>query len=329
MNTSEAIHAAAQGSAVCAGLPEPESAREAGDPVASYVTAFQRGRGCPIFILGGMDGSTEGYADLAALIASRRPGQDHPIYGLGMSSRPGAIPRVTVESLAALHVAEIEKIVPRGGKVLLTGHSFGGTVAFEIARQLRRRGTLEPLPVVIDMSAINAPGRPPRTRVRQALDLLRNLPPWLLYELANFNLRGFLTRLQGHASRSVRVLLRRPDASELDTRIFLGRAQVPAELASLLKSMFTVMRSYQSKPYPGRVVLLRARVPILSRGRDPYMGWTTVAAGGVDRRLIPGKHGDCVSGRYAPELAETIAHYAAEFAQGAAGGAASRTRSSE
>lgn len=63
-----------------------------------------------------------------------------PFYALQLPGyAPGTEPLATVEALAALHHAHIRQACPRG-PVRLAGHSFGGVIAFEVARRMEAAG---------------------------------------------------------------------------------------------------------------------------------------------------------------------------------------------
>ena len=65
---------------------------------------------------------------------------DIPVHGIQARGLDGASePHDSVEQMAADYVDEIRRLQP-GGPYLLAGHSFGGVIAFEMARQLQRQG---------------------------------------------------------------------------------------------------------------------------------------------------------------------------------------------
>jgi amino acid adenylation domain-containing protein len=273
-----------------------------GDASAESVFVFKPGgRGFPIFFVAGLGGSSAGYQHLAEQIDS-----SHPVFGLNIRTGFAAIPGVSVESIAANHVAEIERIVPRGQKVVLVGYSFGGTIAFEIAVQLRKRGLLDPLPIVIDMTAVNVPGHQPRTLPQRLLDALRNLPAWTTREIAHFRPRAFFLRIRGHVSSIAGELRLRPASDELDPRIYFGESNLPKTYQAFLTSMYRALLAYVPKEFDGRMVVLRAKVPTLFRSRNLAMGWQSVAARGVEVYSIPGRHDDCLSKQHSPELASVL-----------------------
>jgi thioesterase domain-containing protein/acyl carrier protein len=277
------------------------------DPGGEAVVVFNaRGAGCPLFFAPGLNGSAFGYQHLAAHLESL-----HPAYGLNIRSW-FTTSDVSVESMAANYVVEIERVIPAGGKVIVAGHSFGGTIAFEVASQLRKRGIVDPLPVIIDMPAVNAPGMQAPTIPRQLLDVLRNLPAWSAQEAAHFDPRAFLLRGYGQLRRLWRTLGGRP-TRELDPLIYFGEMNLPEAYQTFLTAMYRAMHSYVPGRYEGKIILLRAKVPTLFRSRHLTMGWETVAAGGLEVNSIPGRHDDCVLEFHGRDLAAVLVHCAAAF----------------
>jgi acyl-coenzyme A synthetase/AMP-(fatty) acid ligase/thioesterase domain-containing protein/acyl carrier protein len=279
------------------------------DASRDVVIVFKSGAECPFFFAPGLNGSTFGYRHLADHLNS-----GHGAYGLNIRSWFTASAETSVESMAANYVAEIERVVPRHGKVIVVGHSFGGTIAFEIASQLRKRGIVDPLPIIVDMPAVNAPGRPAHTLRQQLLDALRNLPAWTVKELLHFHPRAFFLRGYGTLRRILRALGGRPRAEELDPLVYFGEANLPKAYQAFLTAMYQAMLSYVPSQYEGKVVLLRAKVPTLFRSRHVTMGWETVAAGGVEVHSIPGRHDDCISELHGRDLAAILVHCAGAFA---------------
>ncbi|WP_284681988.1 polyketide synthase [Adonisia turfae] len=67
-------------------------------------------------------------------------GADQPVYGLrSLGLDEDLTPYTTIETIAAHHLQAIQQVQPQG-PYKLGGHSFGGKVAFEIARQLHQQG---------------------------------------------------------------------------------------------------------------------------------------------------------------------------------------------
>ena len=272
------------------------------DALPGSLIVFHEGAvGCPFFFVPGIDGSASGYVHIAGGLAPH-----HPSYGFSTRLDPAANSSISVESIAAECGAEVSRVVP-SGRVVLVGYSFGGTVAFEIARQLRRSGTHDPLPIVIDMPIVNAPGVLPPPLWRQALDVACNLPAWVAHEAAHYEPRKFLVRAQGRLARIGKSLRGQGAAHEFDPRIFFGTASVPAAYRAFLARRYEALLTYRPGPYEGKVILLRAKAPTLFRSRDFRMGWQAVAADGVEVHVIPGRHGDCLSTAHSSGLARLLA----------------------
>jgi len=102
----------------------------------------------PLFCLPGAGGNVLYLHSLATHL-----GQDQPCYGLQPPGLDGKnITPDTIEVLAADHIKELQKVQPHG-PYYIAGHSFGGKVAFELARQLEQRGETVGLLVILDTAA--------------------------------------------------------------------------------------------------------------------------------------------------------------------------------
>jgi non-ribosomal peptide synthetase component F/thioesterase domain-containing protein len=112
----------------------------------SAVVEIQKGNGRPkFFCVHGAGGNVLIYRDLA-----RRLGPDQPCYGLQCQGLDGKSPPLkTIEEMAALYVREIQKLQPHG-PYLLGGYCMGGTVALEMAQQLKAEGEEVSLLALLD-----------------------------------------------------------------------------------------------------------------------------------------------------------------------------------
>jgi thioesterase domain-containing protein/acyl carrier protein len=89
----------------------------------------------PFFCIHGAGGNVLIYRDL-----SRDLGSDQPFYGLQSRGLDGGCaPLTRIEDMAALYVREIRR-VQQHGPYFLGGYCLGGTIAFEVARQLQAKG---------------------------------------------------------------------------------------------------------------------------------------------------------------------------------------------
>lgn len=265
--------------------------------VPALVPLQPHGTRPPFYCVHGIGGEILSFADLA-----RHLGPDQPFYGL-QSPRPGARPRpASLEALAAAYLAEVRAVQPHG-PYYLGGVSFGGTVAFEMARQLRAAGETIGLLAVVDQRS--HPGRT-RAPVRPAalFEFLRNVPRWVRYDLCETGPAAALTRLRLRA----RALLPRrgataPGTAARQAGAAFDLARLPESYQKLLEYHYQILLAYAPQAYPGRVTLLRARAQALTRLQASDLGWGTLAGGGVEVVDVPGSHDTILREPYIGALA--------------------------
>jgi len=108
-------------------------------PGQSLVVVQPNGSRPPFFCVHGY----AGYSGLASHL-----GPDQPLYGL-IQGLDGKKFYTRVEDLASHYLKDVRAVCPKG-PYFLGGHSFGGLVAFEMARQLQRQGERVGLLVLMD-----------------------------------------------------------------------------------------------------------------------------------------------------------------------------------
>jgi phthiocerol/phenolphthiocerol synthesis type-I polyketide synthase E len=108
------------------------------------------------FCIHGAGGNVLIYRDL-----SRRLGADQPFYGLQSQGLDGTCaPLTKIEDMAALYAKEIRRLQPHG-PYFIGGYCMGGTIAYEVARQIELEGeqiALLTLFDTMDWSQIKVPG---------------------------------------------------------------------------------------------------------------------------------------------------------------------------
>ncbi|MCB1054975.1 MAG: non-ribosomal peptide synthetase, partial [Acidobacteria bacterium] len=114
------------------GAGEALSGDEAWDPLAAISPAGSRR---PVFCVHPGGGNVLCYVDLAY-----RLGEEQPLYGLEARGREaGETPLESVAEMAEAYLSSIRRVQPHG-PYRLAGWSFGGLVAFEMARRLEAAG---------------------------------------------------------------------------------------------------------------------------------------------------------------------------------------------
>ena len=214
----------------------------------------------------------EGVSIYYALV--NRLADDRPIYAL---VRPVVSDFATVEDMAASYVDAILRACP-SGLCHVGGLSFGGLVAFEVARQLKARGAEVGVLALFDTPGPNAyrPKGPLGRTLGHVGNLLRFGMPYLRLKLG--------TRL----GRQVR------GAEQVSEP-----ADVGLDAAAQRRAFRRYASHYQIEPYDGRIVLFKLAHrdgmgdslfdPALGR-IDPLLGWGAVARGPLDCHAVDGDH---------------------------------------
>ena len=260
---------------------------DAPEPWSALVPLQPRGNKPPLFLVHGIGGEV---ISLTPLVRRLSPGQ--PVYGLQNPFADGVCRRFpSIEAMAGHYVGEVLAVRPEGA-LRLAGYSFGGAVAFEMARQLTALGHRVGVVAVIDEPA---PGpHPAGCGLRAAARFVGNLGPWVREELATQTAGQFVTR----AARKLRAAHRwvlgslrsrpeepaRPDLSSwLDPRL-------PEEFLRFCEHNYSILQAYSPVASGGVVTVLRARVQPLFGRHEPDLGWGRLAAGRVTTLLVPGNH---------------------------------------
>lgn len=211
-----------------AGILEPKSAevRVAKGPFRGSST------GAPWFHVPGVFGFEFLTPELAATIGAHRPYFDGLQYpGLDGRSQP----LTSTEAIAEALESQIHEIHPEG-PLWLSGYSYGGAVAYELARRFKAKGRTVECVVLFDTCT---PGTLRRNSFPAFLRLVAGQGPGAAGRLV---LRKLTEFVQGAVHRARR-------------RMWTAEERV--EMASL-EAHFR----FQPAPYDGRVVLLQATIPV-------------------------------------------------------------------
>jgi len=253
----------------------------------------------PFFCVPGVGGNILGFYDLA-----RELGPDQPVYGLQAQGLDGKRePLTRIEDMAAHYIKEIKAVLPEG-PILLGGACFGGSVAFEMGRQLELKGHSVALLALFD-----APARGGGVS-----------SPWL--SVARRRLKSYRVRFAYHGknllfgserSKYIRAksrTLRRRIRSRIWQMIYnayRGRSKpLPRVLQDVREAGYLANKEYFPQPYGGKVTLFRAKVRSIVDSRRLDMGWGRLAVGGVEIREVPGDHVDMLMPPQVGLLAEQL-----------------------
>ncbi|MFC2023657.1 AMP-binding protein [Chloroflexota bacterium] len=267
----------------------------------SVVPLRQGGAHPPLFFVHGIGG---GVLDYIPTIRHLKPGR--PVYGLATDHLDFAKAQsASFEGLAATYANEIVTFRP-SGPYLLAGYSYGGIVAFEIARQLVTQGHRVAMLGIIDCPAPGAYYSSFPLRPAVVAPFLNNLPRWLRAFL-RLGPKRMLDTMKGKG-RAVqeRIRARLDHGAPTSTWIAqLDLSQADEAKIAFMHQQSRLLADYVPGEYPGPVTLFRARTQPLFCSFSPHMGWEPLVRDGLEIKDIPGTHHDLLSS-HAHGLAERL-----------------------
>jgi thioesterase domain-containing protein len=246
------------------------------------------------------------HGDYSDIVLRRHLPADQPVYGLLHQARDGTAARYqTVETIAAHYLEEIQTVQERG-PYLLGGFSFGGTVAFEMAQQLTRRGEKVALLFLIDS---RFPGDetadssdPAGIRVAMRAKIRRHVD-----EISTLSLTDTLAYVRVRAAAHLRRIAHgftRPTKSVVCRwHVWTGRP-IPLSLRSfyMLQIYGNARRKYVTQPYDGDMVYIQCAAD--SGGHAAR--WRSVIGGAMQVCDVPGEHLAIVREPFATLWVETL-----------------------
>jgi amino acid adenylation domain-containing protein len=272
-------------------------------PACSILVPIQaQGARRPFFCVHGFGGGVIGYASLARLL-----GPEQPFYGLQARGADGIDePQTSIEDMAVSYLEAVRSVQPHG-PYFLGGYCYGGVVAYEMARQLEQQGE-EVAHLALFEASVPAG---PREQWSPATvwAFLCNLPYWLRdFWRQGENDTPLLPHLRAKGRAAWQAIVRRRRAwqPELGVDRVLGDAAAPARLQELMRIHSQASHAYQPQGYPGRVTLYRVRALRFLGAAAPTAGWSRLAGGGVEIKMIAGAHYNLLDTPYVESLAAQL-----------------------
>jgi acetoacetyl-CoA synthetase len=263
-----------------------------GAPLAPIVPLKSTGRGRPLFIVHGLPGDI-----LELRVLALRMAGDRPLLGLrARGLDPRAAPHLTVEEMARDYVQIVRERQPQG-PYAVAGYSFGGLVAYEMARALRRLGERVEFVGLLDTQVHDAClPLPERLRFRMLRWVHRGArripPPWSLSAPPRRLQRLIEARLEATCSAPS------PQPSR-------GEQMTPL-MMHLEVLAWEAFRAYRPGPYDGPVTFFQAseRPPDYC---SPIPVWLQATQGRLSISRVPGDHFSMMRDPHARTLAGCIA----------------------
>jgi amino acid adenylation domain-containing protein len=247
-------------------------------PWQSLVAIQPKGSKPPFFCVHAAGGNVLSYYKVAYYL-----GEEQPFYGLQARSLDGEqTPHTRIEEMAADYIKEIQTLQPFG-PYFLGGYSFGGLVAYEMARQLHAQGQKVGMLGLFDIPT----------------------PEWLKPAPFHVRVSRHLSELLGLELKDKLTYVQK----KLNHRFYSHKTPLPP----LKESHHDAYRNYVTQVYPGRAILFRASEQpekwldwLQSMRIDPQLGWGKLVAGGLEIQEVPGKHTSIFTEPYVRFLAEKL-----------------------
>jgi thioesterase domain-containing protein len=220
------------------------------------------GKRTPIFAVAGHNGDVFCYRALAQHL-----GDDQPLYGLEPPGRDGqSEPLTCIEDLAAYFASQMRGFLP-GGPYIIAGFCTGGTIAFELGRQLLKEGA------TINLLALF--GAPYPTAYRLASQLRQQFRDQVaravrhirvLTSLSSGERRLYIAERLRNRARGAQLAAERPAAPD---SVLVVRAKVEG-------ATIAAARRYTPGHFAGRVNLFLPSREWARRGYES-LRWRSVA----------------------------------------------------
>lgn len=230
----------------------------------------------PLYLIHEIAGEIDCYVPLA-----RALGSDQPVYGFQLTGHELEHPR-GVDAIARAYLRELRDFHP-AGPYILGGYSFGGIIAFEMAKRLTEEGERSPLVVMFDTGV---PASTQRVGVGEKVRVfLQNTKIGGLDYLSSrikikrdYWRRNVENRLLSFAGSAFQTLGHRRTP-------LVRRAQ--AEIANR-----RAIARYRPSHYLGAVLLFACanKYETLSNREDPLLGWGALAESGFEMLTVSTDH---------------------------------------
>jgi acetoacetyl-CoA synthetase len=281
-----------------------EAIRSGSEGKFSHLVRLKHGEGRPLFIVHGLFGEVLELKSLADRLATERA-----VYGIqAQGLDPWLEPHANLAEMAGAYVAAIREAQP-SGPYALAGYSFGGIVAYEMARRLRAGGKQVELLALLD-TVLWERFLPPADKLAYLFELAslafrrarvmptKDVAPYLARKVRQF----------GH-----RVLLRlgvRDDFVPIDN--------LEGPMAERRRRMRRIgadaFRDFRPARYDGRLSLFHIRGPRFD-GCDPIPIWRR-AVRNIELFPIEGEHGHIMENPHVSTLATQLSRCLAALERG-------------
>ena len=253
------------------------SGNKEGETWDTIVPIKTTGEKPPLFLVHG-----SGLNVLMFKVISEHFDESQPLYGIqaiGLT-KPVEIPS-TVEGIAAYHIQEILRVSPEG-PYAVAGYSYGGFVAYEIAKQLMQAGKQVKFIGMIDTNA--AGNDQPKTKMaRLSKKILRQC-----HKVPFF--AGSFIKYPKESLAYQQYVLKKKFSPK-----FLKESETAEDSYTLYEKQIRenydhILSNYITTPLNVEVSLFRVEKRLYFVDDQKYLGWDKFALKGVKIYKVPGDH---------------------------------------
>lgn len=246
-------------------------AQSGSGPRAVLATLQRAGHHPPLFCVHGGDGGVIFYRNLLPHFQSDRP--LIAIESPGMQDKDATLP-TSVEEVARAYLDQIRRR-QGAGPYFLAGYSFGGLVAYEMARILQGQGESIAFLGLFDAMNPSAPLRPYTLLERVARRWKQDAHLDPIHRARQFLTQGLRRILRDWSSN------RAPKPTQEDTPNTL--------FADVSITYRKILRDYHPLPYAGKITLFRAAVGDEIYKQPSDYGWRALVES-LEIAVTPGRH---------------------------------------
>jgi thioesterase domain-containing protein len=280
------------------------------EPGRSYLVPLRTtGAGSPLFCLPGSGGDAYIFRELVTAL-----GEGRPIYGIDLEWLVDAAQDFTIEQVATFCLDVIRK-VQKQGPYFFCGYSFGGLVAYEMAKQLSDAKDSVGLVALLDTpnpASMSHLSKNDVTQFRKTylFDRLKNYGLYLI----RWDIKSFLSSgLAFATSRGGPFFM-----PAIKKAFRIVNRPLPTILRANDPGFLKAWKSYVPKSYSNEIVCFRAEERGPEHAFDPSMGWYACVTGGVQIHVVPGGHIDMMREPAVHVIADKLAYNwgKAQFVEG-------------
>ncbi|WP_111307979.1 non-ribosomal peptide synthetase [Confluentibacter sediminis] len=255
----------------------------------SLVPIKPKGTKTPLYIIHGAGLNVLKFIDL-----SKHLDDDQPVFGIqGTGVNSDNEPYNSIEEIAQHYISSIIKKNPNG-PYALAGYSFGGIIAFEMAKQLINQG--KKVSVLAMLDSYVYPYYYYKSPLRKKIESSVYQINWRLYDLKLiFKSKSYLkSRINGKKERLFQFYYNK----------FKKNKHInPEYIQDNFKVTEMVRDKYHLTPLPIEIDLFRAKSQSHYMHDTMYLGWKPITLKGISIHEVPGNHAEIFSPPFDKEAA--------------------------